>query len=71
MLLTKEQVKQLPDGTKFKIFLSGSAWDNDFGKAYDVIRIGNELRRITPDWWDINEMDDNDDGDYSYEVAKL
>ena len=65
MRLTKEQIKDCPDGTLFKLFYSGNFWDDDFGKAVDVVKIGKRLYRYT-DFFEINEIDEPD---YETEVA--
>lgn len=68
MRMTSNQIKKLPNGTKLKLFLSGSGWDEDFGKVYNVIKVNdNELREITNNWWEINEIDEKDD--FSIEAA--
>jgi hypothetical protein len=63
MRLTANQIKNLPDGTKLKIFYSGSKWAEDFGKVFNVVKIGNTLYHFT-------EFDDIDDIDCSdgYEI---
>ena len=66
MILTQEQVKNYPDGTAMTVFLSGSEWDDDFGRSYTVVKYGDRLVK-TSDWFSINEMN-NDEG-YEFNVA--
>lgn len=66
MKLTANQVKNLPDGTKLKIFYSGSEWDKDFGKVFDVVKVGNALYHFT----EFDNIDDIDCSDgYEIEAA--
>ena len=59
MRLTREEIRNLPDGTKLKIFLSGSEWGEDFGKSMTVFKIGNQLFEYKP----FCEIEDIDCGD--------
>ena len=68
MRLTEKQVKALPDGTQLKIFLSGTEWNEDFGKAYDVIKIKDKLCIWNNDFFDINDINAKDG--YELEVAQ-
>ena len=66
MRLTANGVKALPDGTILKIFYSGSEWDDDFGKTFDVVKIGNKLYHFT----EFDNIDDIDITDgYEIEAA--
>ncbi len=65
MLLTKEQVKKLPEGTICKVFYSGWAWDNDFGKSYNAIKVNGRLYHYK----DFDDIEDMNDKEYSFEVA--
>jgi len=66
MRLTANGVNALPDGTILKIFYSGSEWDDDFGKAFDVVKIGNKLYHFT----EFDNIDDIDITDgYEIEAA--
>ena len=68
MRMTSNQIKELPNGTKLKIFLSGSGWEEEFGKVYNVIKVNdNELREIGDNWWEINDIDVKDQ--FSLEAA--
>lgn len=64
MRITKEELKKVPDGTKLKIFLSGSNWEKDFGKTFNAIKFNDNLYVIT-DFYDL----DIDDPGYEIEVA--
>ena len=66
MKLTANQIKNLPDGTIIKLFYSGSKWNNDFGKVYNVIKAGDKLYHFT----EFDAIDDIDalDG-YEIEAA--
>ena len=66
MRISSLNIKQMADGTKFKIFLSGGHWDDDFGKVKDVIKFGNKLYECK-DFFYIEDMDDKDG--YEFEVA--
>ena len=59
MRLTANQIKNLPDGTKLKIFLSGSDWEEDFGKSITVFKFKNQLFEYNP----FCEIEDIDSGD--------
>lgn len=59
MRITREEIEKLPDGTKLKIFLSGSEWGEDFGKSMTVFKFGNKLFEYNP----ICEIEDIDSGD--------
>ena len=59
MRLTANQIKNLPDGTKLKIFLSGVDWEEDFGKSMTVFKFGNQLFEYKP----FCEIEDIDSGD--------
>ena len=66
MRLTADQVRNLPDGAKLKIFYSGSEWDEDFGKVFNAVKIGNNLYHFT----EYDSIDDIDCADgYEIEVA--
>ncbi len=54
MRLTADQVRNLPDGTRLKIFYSGSKWAEDFGKVFDVVKVGYKLYHFT----EFDEIDD-------------
>ena len=66
MRLTSLNINKMPDGTKFKVFLSGGHWDDDFGKVKDVIKFGDRLYEFG-DYFDIKNMDEFDG--YEFEVA--
>ena len=66
MKITSLNIKKMPDGTKFKVFLSGGHWDEDFGKVKNVIKFGDKLYNIG-DYFDIKDMDKFDG--YEFEVA--
>lgn len=66
-ITNKEQFDKLPNGTIFKLFLSGEDWDEDFGNSPWVIKKNNKLYTIKLDeWFDFNECIINDQ--YSVEV---
>ena len=62
MRLTANQIKNLPDGTKLKIFLSGSEWGGDFGKSMTVFKFENRLFEYKP-FCEIEDIDSGDDLD--------
>ena len=57
MRLTAKQVNDLPNGNILKIFYSGSEWDEDFGKVFDVIKVNDRLYHFT----EFNDIDDLND----------
>lgn len=59
MRITKEEIERLPDGTKLKIFLSGSEWEENFGKSMTVFKFKNQLFEYNP----FCEIEDIDSGD--------
>jgi hypothetical protein len=66
-ITNKEQFNELPNGTIFKLFLSGEEWEEDFGKTPWVIKKDNRLYEINFDnWYDFNDclLDDG----YNVEV---
>lgn len=65
MLLTKEQVYKLPEGTECKVFYSGCAWDNNFGKSYNAIKANEKLYHYI----DFDDIEDMNDKEYKFEVA--
>jgi len=66
MRLTTEQIKHLPTGTKLKVFYSGSEWGENFGKVFNVIKVGNTLYHYT----EFNNIDEINDSDgYEIEAA--
>jgi len=64
MRITKEELKKIPNGTKLKIFLSGSNWEEDFGKTFNAIKYNDNLYVVT-DFYDL----EIDDPGYEVEVA--
>lgn len=66
MRITSMNLKKMPDGAKFKVFLSGGHWDDEFGKVQEVIKLGNRLYNVG-DFFDIDDMDKFDG--YEFEVA--
>ena len=65
MRINEEQLKNLPDGTKLKIFLSGSKWDKDFGKVFNAIKFGDYIYEITGFYY----TEEKDEPGYEFEVA--
>jgi hypothetical protein len=59
MRITREKIKELPDGTKLKIFLSGCEWGGDFGKSITVFKFKDQLFEYRP----FCEIEDIDSGD--------
>ena len=59
MRITREEIEKLPDGTKLNIFLSGSDWEEDFGKSMTVFKFKNQLFEYKP----LCEVEDIDSGD--------
>ena len=59
MKITREEIEKLPDGTKLNIFLSGSDWEEDFGKSMTVFKFKNQLFEYKP----FCEIEDIDSGD--------
>ena len=66
MILNRKQIEELPDGTILRVFLSGIAWDNDFGKAHDVVKVKDKLYDLTG-FYNIEDVDDT--GDFQMIVA--
>lgn len=67
MILTKEQVKNLPDGTILKLFLVGSNWAENFGETSNIIKFRNKLYEINSGYFEIDEMDEKG---YEFIIAK-
>lgn len=59
MRISREEIRNLEDGIDLVVFLSGSDWDKDFGKAIKVIKIGNRLVKNDV----VCAIDDIDSGD--------
>lgn len=59
MRITRKEIEKLPDGTELKIFLSGSEWEEDFGKSIAVFKFRNQLFEYKP----FCEIEDIDSGD--------
>ena len=70
MRLTANQVKNLPDGTKLKIFLSGSEWEEDFGKSMTVFKFGNQLFEYKP-FCEIEDIDSGDQLDIQAAIEEI
>ena len=69
MRLTEKQINDLPDGTKLKIFLSGSEWGEDFGKSMTVFKFGNQLFEYNP-FCEIEDIDSGDQLDIQAAIKK-
>lgn len=71
-ITNKEQFNKFPNGTIFKLFLSGESWDEEFGDNPWVIKKDNKLYVIEKNnWFDFNECNINDGYDndeYDIEV---
>ena len=66
-IINKEQFNEFPNGTIFKLFLSGVDWDEDFGISPWAIKKNNKLYTIKlNDWFDFNECIIDDE--FSVEV---
>ena len=61
MRLTQQQVRALKDGQELKVVYTGSEWGSEFGKIYNVVKIGNRLYHIN-DYDEINEIEEYRDG---------
>lgn len=59
MKITKEEIEKLSDGTKLQIFLSGTDWNEDFGKSITVFKLGNQLFKDDP-FCNIEDIDSGD-----------
>ena len=59
MRITREKVEKLPDGTELYAFLSGTEWDDKFGKSIRVFKFKNQLMEYRP----FCELEDIDSGD--------
>lgn len=73
LITTDEEYEKIPDGAILTLVPAGDAW-HDKGKAYKVIKIDDELREITDNFWNFSEKDDIEydfrDNDYSFIVIK-
>ena len=68
MILAKEQVEALPNGTILKLFYSGSDWEEDFGKVFNVVKVNNKLYHLDNSIFDnIEDLGINDG--YEIEAA--
>lgn len=70
MRLTANQIKELSDGTKLKIFLSGSEWEEDFGKSITVFKFGNQLFEYNP-FCEIENIDSGDQLDIQAAIKEI
>ena len=68
MRITREQVENLEDGTELVVFLSGSDWDEDFGKAVKVIKFKDRLMKYD-NFCDIIDIDSGDTLDIQAAIA--
>lgn len=48
----------MPDGAQFKVIYTGSDWEEDFGKIYNVVKVGNKLYHIDAHD-DIDDIEEN------------
>lgn len=63
MIVTEKDIRALRNGTRLTLFLAGSDWEEDFGKAIPVVKIDNKLYEIKPNHFDIEDINnEKDDG---------
>ncbi len=70
MRITREEIERLSDGSKLKIFLSGSEWGEDFGKSMTVFKFGNKLFEYKP-FCEIEDIDCGDQLDIQAAIKEI
>ena len=70
MKITREEIEKLPDGTKLNIFLSGSDWEEDFGKSMIVFKFENQLFEYEP-FCEIEDIDSGDQLDIQAAIKEI
>ena len=71
MRITSDEIRNLPDGSKIKLFLSGDHWDEDYGKVVNTVKIKDKLF-VTGEFYGIEDLeiyDDKIDKYYTIEAA--
>lgn len=58
MLLNKEQILDLPEGTKVSVFLHGKNWESDCNTVVPCIKVGDRLYQATQGFFAIDELHD-------------
>ena len=68
---TIEQYNKYPDGTIFDIFLTGDDWDDDYGAAFKVVKLGDKLYEVKDSYYCFSEKNEGKSYgmDYSFELA--
>ena len=56
MRITPDEIRNLPDGSKIKLFFSGDYWDEYYGKVINTIKIRDKLF-VTDEFYDINDLE--------------
>lgn len=60
MRITPDEIRNLPDGSKIKLFLSGDDWHEDYGKVINTVKVKDKLFVIS-EFYDIEDLEVTDD----------
>lgn len=68
---TEKEYNIFPDGTIFRVFLTGDDWDTETGTVEKCVKLGNKLIPIKDGFFYFNEKDDiSTNEDFSFVVCK-
>lgn len=56
MLLSIEQIKELPEGTEFDVFYAGNSWGDKYKEIDKVLKYKNKFYIINEGWRNINSF---------------
>ena len=60
MRITADEIRNLSDGSKIKLFLNGDYWDEDYGKVINTVKVKDKLF-VTDGFYDIEDLEVTDD----------
>lgn len=70
MRITADEIRNLPDGSKIKLFLSGDNWNEIYGKVVNTVKVKDKLF-VTNGFYDIEDLEviDKTDEYFTIEAA--
>lgn len=67
MRITADEIRNLPDGSKIKLFLSGDYWDEDYGKVINTIKVKDRLF-VVDEFYGIEDLEIHDETDEYFAI---
>ena len=67
MRITADEIRNLPDGSKIKLFLSGNNWDEDYGKVINTIKVKDKLF-VVDGFYGVEDLEVIDDKDKYFTI---